>query len=167
MWSIRWMLGGASRRNLSSAPCSAGRSLPDSVSVLPTPCTLARVPIPRSEIASSMRPLYSAAFAVRTDSGFLAGAFSTRADFTSSTGGVAGATASFEFASGAAASAFSADDSAPALLAPSFRSEEHTSELQSPDHLVCRLLLEKKKKENQTIDSWREYRVRVDRDHTM
>src|SRR5258708_2804083 len=28
------------------------------------------------------------------------------------------------------------------------RSEEHTSELQSPDHLVCRLLLEKKK----TID---------------
>ena len=28
------------------------------------------------------------------------------------------------------------------------RSEEHTSELQSPDHLVCRLLLEKKKKKN-------------------
>src|SRR5258708_14143938 len=32
----------------------------------------------------------------------------------------------------------------PARDAP--RSEEHTSELQSPDHLVCRLLLEKKKK---------------------
>src|ERR1039457_2291827 len=31
---------------------------------------------------------------------------------------------------------------------PSFRSEEHTSELQSPCNLVCRLLLEKKK----TID---------------
>src|SRR5258708_23406936 len=30
-------------------------------------------------------------------------------------------------------------------LAHSLRSEEHTSELQSPDHLVCRLLLEKKK----------------------
>src|SRR5258708_27040533 len=31
-------------------------------------------------------------------------------------------------------------------FAPSVaRSEEHTSELQSPDHLVCRLLLEKKK----------------------
>src|SRR5258708_27245379 len=30
--------------------------------------------------------------------------------------------------------------------APGSRSEEHTSELQSPDHLVCRLLLEKKKK---------------------
>src|SRR5690348_18318205 len=28
------------------------------------------------------------------------------------------------------------------------RSEEHTSELQSPVHLVCRLLLEKKKKKN-------------------
>src|SRR5438552_8429682 len=28
---------------------------------------------------------------------------------------------------------------------PVSRSEEHTSELQSPDHLVCRLLLEKKK----------------------
>src|SRR5258708_15553588 len=28
---------------------------------------------------------------------------------------------------------------------PVARSEEHTSELQSPDHLVCRLLLEKKK----------------------
>src|SRR4051794_41235650 len=27
------------------------------------------------------------------------------------------------------------------------RSEEHTSELQSPVHIVCRLLLEKKKKE--------------------
>src|SRR5947208_13355505 len=29
------------------------------------------------------------------------------------------------------------------------RSEEHTSELQSPDHLVCRLLLEKKKKKRE------------------
>src|SRR5258708_23063268 len=32
----------------------------------------------------------------------------------------------------------------------SARSEEHTSELQSPDHLVCRLLLEKKKKKRNT-----------------
>src|SRR5258708_29045199 len=31
------------------------------------------------------------------------------------------------------------------------RSEEHTSELQSPDHLVCRLLLEKKKKTVQQL----------------
>src|SRR5258708_21317052 len=38
--------------------------------------------------------------------------------------------------------------SAPrAGTAPACRSEEHTSELQSPDHLVCRLLLEKKKTE--------------------
>src|SRR5258708_26784558 len=33
-----------------------------------------------------------------------------------------------------------------AVLGTEDRSEEHTSELQSPDHLVCRLLLEKKKK---------------------
>src|SRR5258708_18717968 len=53
------------------------------------------------------------------------------------------------------------DRKMPAMVLPSFaaeswkpkipaelnaRSEEHTSELQSPDHLVCRLLLEKKKK---------------------
>src|SRR5215216_2105409 len=31
------------------------------------------------------------------------------------------------------------------------RSEEHTSELQSPDHLVCRLLLEKKKKKKYSV----------------
>src|SRR5258708_25667344 len=31
-------------------------------------------------------------------------------------------------------------------VADDARSEEHTSELQSPDHLVCRLLLVKKKK---------------------
>src|SRR5258708_14761376 len=32
-----------------------------------------------------------------------------------------------------------------------WRSEEHTSELQSPDHLVCRLLLEKKKKKVKSV----------------
>src|SRR5258708_29647518 len=36
--------------------------------------------------------------------------------------------------------------SSPVEWDPRVRSEEHTSELQSPDHLVCRLLLEKKKK---------------------
>src|SRR5690348_17767880 len=35
---------------------------------------------------------------------------------------------------------------APAATGARNRSEEHTSELQSPVHLVCRLLLEKKKK---------------------
>src|SRR4051794_41512575 len=34
---------------------------------------------------------------------------------------------------------------------PILRSEEHTSELQSPVHLVCRLLLEKKKKISDAI----------------
>src|SRR5258708_18206452 len=37
------------------------------------------------------------------------------------------------------------------FLSVLLRSEEHTSELQSPDHLVCRLLLEKKKKMSHTI----------------
>src|SRR5258708_18202887 len=36
-------------------------------------------------------------------------------------------------------------DSQTWYLLGASRSEEHTSELQSPDHLVCRLLLEKKK----------------------
>src|SRR3712207_7203785 len=40
----------------------------------------------------------------------------------------------------------------PACLAWSWRSEEHTSELQSRQYLVCRLLLEKKKKNKQTIN---------------
>src|SRR5258708_13946992 len=38
------------------------------------------------------------------------------------------------------------------------RSEEHTSELQSPDHLVCRLLLEKKKNSRPQL---REYHGRM------
>src|SRR5258708_18159696 len=37
------------------------------------------------------------------------------------------------------------------LSATVTRSEEHTSELQSPDHLVCRLLLEKKNKQPQDV----------------
>src|SRR5258708_18522659 len=39
------------------------------------------------------------------------------------------------------------------------RSEEHTSELQSPDHLVCRLLLEKKKKKSNKVSSDRHAKV--------
>src|SRR3712207_7303306 len=35
--------------------------------------------------------------------------------------------------------------------APRLRSEEHTSELQSRQYLVCRLLLEKKKKKDKTL----------------
>src|SRR5256885_16247947 len=41
--------------------------------------------------------------------------------------------------------AHTADDQAETVLAHLLRSEEHTSELQSPCNLVCRLLLEKKK----------------------
>src|SRR5215216_7545515 len=37
------------------------------------------------------------------------------------------------------------------------RSEEHTSELQSPDHLVCRLLLEKKKKQIEAFTSIKQH----------
>src|SRR2546427_1864396 len=40
-------------------------------------------------------------------------------------------------------------DVAAAALHADLRSEEHTSELQSQSNLVCRLLLEKKKKDNQ------------------
>src|SRR5690625_6743504 len=40
------------------------------------------------------------------------------------------------------------DAGLPTALISANRSEEHTSELQSRGHLVCRLLLEKKKKNN-------------------
>src|SRR3712207_8896304 len=41
-------------------------------------------------------------------------------------------------------------DFTPGFTLVGFRSEEHTSELQSRQYLVCRLLLEKKKKTAQT-----------------
>src|SRR5690348_17440361 len=46
------------------------------------------------------------------------------------------------------------DDVARSLLVHIDRSEEHTSELQSPVHLVCRLLLEKKKTKNNRIHTY-------------
>src|SRR5688572_31596017 len=48
--------------------------------------------------------------------------------------------------------AWSDDEVAPIAVGVgfAFRSEEHTSELQSQSNLVCRLLLEKKKKNKQT-----------------
>src|SRR2546429_355268 len=42
----------------------------------------------------------------------------------------------------------------PRLFQHRQRSEEHTSELQSRLHLVCRLLLEKKKQDDSSIDSF-------------
>src|SRR5262245_63074790 len=47
-------------------------------------------------------------------------------------------------------------------LAATSRSEEHTSELQSLRHLVCRLLLEKKKKKTQRHDIATSRRSSVD-----
>src|SRR5437660_6652153 len=45
----------------------------------------------------------------------------------------------------------SSNSSTVAASKASRRSEEHTSELQSRGHLVCRLLLEKKKKKNTQV----------------
>src|SRR5258708_1795734 len=69
----------------------------------------------------------------------------------------AGTTLFFEFqltGSGSWYSAFgvpigsTSDVAVSSVVGGAPRSEEHTSELQSPDHLVCRLLLEKKKNNN-------------------
>src|SRR5438105_7904047 len=52
---------------------------------------------------------------------------------------------------------------------PALRSEEHTSELQSRVDLVCRLLLEKKKKQKSAVESFADrdlLRERNDEDHT-
>src|SRR5690606_41898670 len=43
------------------------------------------------------------------------------------------------------------------------RSEEHTSELQSRENLVCRLLLEKKKKKS--VPSWKTHNYRTARNY--
>src|SRR2546422_4290005 len=51
------------------------------------------------------------------------------------------------------AASFPSDSGAGCRNRTCFRSEEHTSELQSRLHLVCRLLLEKKKKKRQNIQS--------------
>src|SRR2546427_8764869 len=48
---------------------------------------------------------------------------------------------------------------------PEVRSEEHTSELQSQSNLVCRLLLEKKKKKNRRTQLTL-YKDTVDRERT-
>src|SRR5437867_8051508 len=48
-----------------------------------------------------------------------------------------------------------ADDAGRQLGRANMRSEEHTSELQSPYDLVCRLLLEKKKLRSNWSQHWR------------
>src|SRR5258708_9631016 len=62
---------------------------------------------------------------------------------------------------GYAHSGFSERNTAMVMACPvvkliASRSEEHTSELQSPDHLVCRLLLEKKKTKTKSFDKSRQ-----------
>src|SRR2546422_7048107 len=49
------------------------------------------------------------------------------------------------------------------MVVPGFRSEEHTSELQSRLHLVCRLLLEKKKNISTKYISRHEYGTKSNR----
>src|SRR3712207_7927883 len=62
---------------------------------------------------------------------------------SSPSSGIAGAPSSA--AAGSGASVGAAPPAAPLTGAGEVRSEEHTSELQSRQYLVCRLLLEKKK----------------------
>src|SRR2546426_1572004 len=57
----------------------------------------------------------------------------------------------FFFEDAVPVSADACEDEASAEAVLAFRSEEHTSELQSPCNLVCRLLLEKKKKKISTV----------------
>src|SRR5438876_4066133 len=47
------------------------------------------------------------------------------------------------------------------------RSEEHTSELQSPVHLVCRLLLEKKKKKKKKNKKIKKHKQTVKYSHKL
>src|SRR5689334_23527557 len=49
----------------------------------------------------------------------------------------------------------------PTGTTPRLRSEEHTSELQSQFHLVCRLLLEKKKKKQNKISQLNKYKTYI------
>src|ERR1039458_10413652 len=58
--------------------------------------------------------------------------------------------------SSAATSARTCAHGTPEPPSPAMRSEEHTSELQSLRHLVCRLLLEKKE-HNRTATNWKRY----------
>src|SRR5205807_7805222 len=60
------------------------------------------------------------------------------------------ATPMLETASGVPGASFTVTRATTPSLRTPLRSEEHTSELQSPCNLVCRLLLEKKKNTNRS-----------------
>src|SRR5438034_6137738 len=89
---------------------------------------------------------------MNTTAGFTWSAMDTKASPKSATAfgtttGVRGALPWAPSSDGVGAGAAATDSGRPpALGRPSVRSEEHTSELQSHSDLVCRLLLEKKKK---------------------
>src|SRR5258708_18505850 len=73
--------------------------------------------------------------------------FSTASDYSTSYSvplSVSVPMQSFSLPQGVRPPCSSSTASALEAEAQALRSEEHTSELQSPDHLVCRLLLEKK-----------------------
>src|SRR6516225_10877624 len=54
----------------------------------------------------------------------------------------------------------------PRTRRPAWRSEEHTSELQSHVNLVCRLLLEKKKKNGKTeVDDQQKHQQNTKNEH--
>src|SRR2546422_2131999 len=113
----------------------------------PCACSLWRS---RACFARSSRPSWTASTARRSQSSALFFSVSTCAERRFSSA-MAAATCCFAFASW--------------LRMSTIRSEEHTSELQSRLHLVCRLLLEKKKK-TKTIDvSYNQVTLQDEREH--
>src|SRR5690348_17844923 len=56
---------------------------------------------------------------------------------------------------------FSVEPAGGSIIEQGGRSEEHTSELQSPVHLVCRLLLEKKKKKVKKTQIKVQYKINI------
>src|SRR5258708_3813232 len=101
------------------------------------------------------RPARAGSLSPRGSAGFAFGGGSRRVAVSAGAAGGAGrgalsAAAALDMSAAArSAASFSSGESSrgvPSELNGRRRSEEHTSELQSPDHLVCRLLLEKKKK---------------------
>src|SRR5690606_42106106 len=103
------------------------------------PPSLHSVPTRRSsDLASAIRPRR-----LESRSRKSASAGSRRSYFASTTKSPSGGSTSFRIPL-----ALIATERNCAVLSSSLRSEEHTSELQSRENLVCRLLLEKKKKTN-------------------
>src|SRR5262245_24976301 len=111
MSSTIWMPEGAPRRNLRSSLCSAGRNLPDNVSVEPLPLMETRKCF--SAATCSMRPLYSAAADERELTGV--GAGEGAESFVKRAGEVVAATVGAALASGET-DAGSADFSGSAFL---------------------------------------------------